>query len=132
MTRDKILFSIGLTEIAIGATTLAAVLFSLINHANAKPPNILTFVVATSFLSALLGVGLLRNSSVACKLLIYFSSVVVLSKVLIFTGIIYLSGALETSVPSDLKNGISVAYHLFLIFYLKRNCSKLLFTDYTI
>ena len=127
MTRGKILTAIGVIEILIGAITISATTFSVMAGTNAKTPNVLGFVLLTSFLSTALGIGTLRRRKAACDLLVYFSSVIVLSKVLIFAGIITLNGALEASVPASFKNSISILYHCFVIFYLCRDDVKKLF-----
>ena len=118
--RDKILLAIGITEILIGGVTILATTASLLLASNTKAPNVFTFVVITSALSMLLGVGFLLRKKAALKLLIYFSSIIILSKILIFTDIIRLNGALETAIDSGIKNNISIVYHMFLIIYLNR------------
>jgi len=127
MARSKILTAIGVMEILIGAITISGTMFSVMAGANAKTPNVLGFVLLTSFLSTALGTGILKHKKTACDLLIYFSSVIVLSKVLIFAGILTLNGALETSVPAPFKNSVSILYHCFVIFYLCRSDVKELF-----
>src|SRR4030042_2401009 len=104
-----------LTEIFIGATTFTAVILSLIETKSAKPMEVLIFVLMTGLISSILGLGILRHSSICYRSLIFFSLVVILSKVLIFAKIITLNGALETTVPADLKNIISLIYHSIFI-----------------
>ena len=109
-----------LIEILIGLVTLAAVILSIIQGKSTKPLEVFLFVLITAIISTGLGFGLLRNDLASYRLLLYFSSVIILSKILIFAKIITLSGALETTVPSFLKNLISVFYHGLLIFYFTR------------
>ncbi len=120
MIRNKILLSIALIEILIGVITIVATVISLFLSANAKTPNVFVFVILTAAASSLIGIGILQLRTLAYKLLIYFSSVIVLTKVLIFTDIIQLNGALEISIPSPIKDGISVLYHIFVIYFLTR------------
>ena len=127
--QNKLIPLIGLTEILIGTTTLLATFISLALSANQKPPNVLLFVITTSVVSALLGIGLLQYKKTAYELLLFFAAVVVLSKILIFMNIIYLDGALETSIAPELKNGISIVYHSLLIFYLREAKIKALFVN---
>ena len=127
MRHPKTILIIGLTEILIGSTTLIATFIALGLSANQKPQNILLFVIATSITSTLLGIGILQFKKTAYDLLIFFASVVVLSKILLFMDIIHLNGALETSLPSPLKDGISLVYHSLLIFYLNESKIKQLF-----
>ncbi|MBL7198004.1 MAG: hypothetical protein ISS47_07885 [Candidatus Omnitrophica bacterium] len=123
----KGILSFSLIEIVIGLFTIITVSFSLILNFNTKPLNILIFVYATSILLFFLGLGLLIFNRQAYKLLIFLASVVILSKILIFSKIIQLNGALETSIPSNLKNIISIAYHSILFWYLKLKNIKCLF-----
>ena len=112
------------TEIFIGAATLAAVSLSLIEKISTKPTQVLIFVLVTAVTSAVLGLGILRHNLRCYRILIFFSLVVILSKILIFANIITLNGALETTVPADLKNIISLIYHSLLIFYFTRKSVK--------
>lgn len=107
----------GLIEVAIGAGTLAAVLASLMRGTSTKPLAVLLFVLLTSATSLILGVGLMRRNDTCYRVLLSLSAMIVFSKVLIFAGIITLSGALETSIPSPLKHSVSLVYHLLLLGY---------------
>lgn len=107
----------GLIEICIGLVTLIAVILSLVLGTSAKPPAVLIFVLATSIISACLGIGILMNNLASYHMLMFFATVVVFSKALIFAKIISLSGDLETNIPSSTKNIISIIYHSILIFY---------------
>ena len=127
MDGKKTINFIGIVEIFIGGLTLTAVIFSILAHANTKTPNVLIFVVVTSLISLLLGIGILKHNKTAYQLLIYFSSVIVLSKILIFTNIIGLNGAMETSIPQGLKNNLSILYHFFVIVFLCRKNIKTYF-----
>ncbi len=120
---------IALTEILLGGITLIAVFTSLILGKSTKPLEVLVFVLATSLTSFILGVGLLRKSRSAYRLLIFLSLVIAFSKILIFAKIITLSGALETTIPSSTKNVISIIYHTVVIFYLTRKPMKAIFNE---
>jgi len=118
-------------EIAIGIITILGVSVSIILKFNTKPLNILAFVYVTSILSLWLGLGLLNFNNKSYELLIFLAGVVIISKVLIFTGIIHLDGALETKIPLSLKNTISVLYHSALLWYLNLGSIKKLFRKQT-
>jgi len=107
-------------EILIGIVTLVAVAASIIEATSRKPTEVIVFVLISAAISIYLGFGILRHNFVCYYLLLYFTSIIILSKILIFAKIITLSGALETSIPSDLKNLISIFYHGSLIFYFMR------------
>ena len=99
----------------------------LVMSSTPKAPNILGFVVITSIISTALGIGILKVKRVAYDLLIYFSSVILLSKLLIFMNIIELNGALETALPASFTNVVSFLYHGIIILYLKRIAIRHLF-----
>ncbi|HOW35485.1 MAG TPA: hypothetical protein PL155_03630 [Candidatus Omnitrophota bacterium] len=125
--QKKIILLIAVIEIFIGVITLSAIAVSLVLSTNTKTPNVLLFVLITASLSTFLGVGVLRFSKIAYKLLIYFSSVVILSKILLWADIISLNGFLVTSFPAHIKDSISVIYHSFVIAYLNRKNIEQLF-----
>ena len=113
----KGIFFFGLTEIAIGIATFIAVTQTLNAGISTKPPNVLGFVVLSSLISASLGAGVLLRREYSRKLFIFFAGWIILSKILIFSRIITLNGAIETTLPLSLKNAISCAYHLLAIYY---------------
>jgi len=115
--RNYGIFIFGLIEIGIGLITFAVVIASLILGKSTKPLEVLIFVLTTAVISFGLGLGILRMSLQCYHLLLFFSAVVILSKALIFAKIITLNGALETSMPSQVKNTISIVYHILLIRY---------------
>ena len=107
----------GVIEILIGSITFIAVTLSLLQGASVKPLEVLVFVLATAGISAGLGIGILMRRLAALRLLLFFSCVIILSKALIFAKIITLNGALETALPSSVKNIISVVYHVLVVVY---------------
>ena len=107
----------GIVEFLFGTITFIAVTLSLVRGASAKPLEVAVFVLATACISAGLGIGILRRNLQAYHLLLFFSYVIILSKILIFAKIITLSGALETAIPASLKNIISIVYHALLVVY---------------
>jgi hypothetical protein len=120
---------IGMIEILTGSVTILANFITLAFSLNTKSPSILFFVIVAGIVSILIGIGILRFKKFAYWLLFYFSSVVLLSKVLILMGVMQLNGALETSVPGPLKNIASIVYHCYVIFYLSKSGVKQIFHD---
>ncbi len=120
MKHYQTILTIGITEIFIGGITFLLTIGSLVLSVNQKSPNVLTFVIVTSIISSLIGIGILKFNKVAYQTLLYFSSVILLSKILILMDIIQLNGELETTIHPDIKSGISILYHGFVIFYLQR------------
>ena len=115
------------TEVLIGSITLFAVTLSIMQGKSSKPLEVLVFVSASAILSVVLGLGILRFNLTCYRFLLYFSSVIIFSKILIFAKVITLSGSVETSIPADLKNVVSILYHSLLIFYLTCRRAKRLF-----
>jgi len=114
----------GILEIAIGAVTLIATLASLILGVSQKPAPILAFVLIAAVTSLSIGIGILKLNRISYYLLLYFSTVIILSKILIFSHVIILSGALETSIPSNIKDTVSIIYHTILLFCLAQPAVK--------
>lgn len=111
-------------EILIGLITFIAVILSLIQGKSTKPIQVLIFVLATATISSYLGFGILKHNLKSYYLLLYFSSVIILSKILIFAKIITLNGALETTIPASFKDTVSILYHSLLIFYFTRKSTR--------
>jgi len=124
MKRKSGIIIFAFIEILIGSVTLIAVILSLIEGRSTKSPSVLVFVLLTATLSLILGFGVLKRILLCYRLLLYFSAIVILGKILIFSGIITLSGALETGIPSTLKNTLSIIYHMLLIFYFTRRAVR--------
>lgn len=118
----------GIIEILIGSFTLSGVATSLVLGTSQKPLGVLIFVVCAAVVSLGLGVGILRRNRPCYYLLLFFASLVLASKLLIIAKVIVLSGALETVIPSPVKNIISLAYHLLLILYLTLPSSRRAFS----
>ena len=111
-------------EILIGLITIIAVICNLLQGKSTKSFEVLVFVLVTAATSTGLGIGLLKRSLNSCRLLLLFSCIIIFSKILIFANIISLNGALETIIPSSLKNIISIVYHCSIIFYFTRKRIK--------
>jgi len=127
LKRTHPILLIGSIEILIGGITLLTTLVALLFSSPQKTPNVLCFTVITSIISTVIGIGIIRVQKTAYELLLYFSSVILLSKLLIFMNIIQLNGALETSIPASFQNLVSFLYHATIIVYLKRNAIRHLF-----
>ncbi len=123
----RILRLIGITEILIGGVTLIATLLSLFTATSTKTPNVLLFVILAAITSTIIGIGILEMKRSAYLMLLYFSSLVIFSKILIFLDIAHLNGALMTSIPAPLKDTISLIYHAFIFYYLTRKEVQQLF-----
>lgn len=117
MRPRKYIIFFGSTEIAIGMITLGAIASSIITHSSTKSLNVLIFVIISGLISTSLGIGVILRSHYFRKLIMFFAGWIILSKILVFGGIITLNGQLETFIPTGLKNIISMIYHTSIIFY---------------
>ena len=127
MTHFRTILIIGIIEIGIGGITLISTWLSLILETNTKSPNVLLFVIVAAAVSTSIGIGILKFKKFAYDLLLYFSSVVIFSKLLIFLDIIQLNGTIQTTVPSYINDAISVSYHAYVIYFLKKEEIKKVF-----
>jgi len=111
---------IAIIEILLGTSVLTSNFLTILFGCNTKSASTLFFIVVSSLISTFLGIGLLYFKRIAYNLLLYFSSVIILSKILIFLQIIHLDGHVKIFVPLWLQNIVSIAYHGLIIFYLKK------------
>ena len=122
---------IGFTELSIGIVTILGLTLSSLLHLSTKSPVVFVFVLISAIISASIGMGLLRCLHWARMSLIFFSGYIVLTKLVLFWGLIKLNGEMATLIPTDLKNLISVLYHTFIILFFnlrivkERFCAKL-------
>jgi len=123
----KIVVLIARTEIFIGIITIASLLLSPLFTGIKKPGNVFMFILVASLFSSIIGIGLLMNRGWARKLLIFFSTYIVLTKMLIFSDLLYFSGEILTFIPYGFKNFISVIYHCFIIVFFNRKTVKAAF-----
>ncbi len=129
MKNYRFVLFLGCIEVLIGLVTIFFNFFTLILGTNTKSPNVLFFVTIAATASFSIGVGILKFYKIAYQSLLYFSSVIILTKILILLGIIHLDGSLETTVPGPVKTLVSIAYHGFVIYYLLKPDIKNLFHD---
>ena len=120
MRHYRIIIIIAIIEILIGSVTIFYNLLAILLNHNNKSPDILCFVIIAGILSTLIGVGLLKLNKHAYELLIFFSIVVILSKILILMHVFQINGALETTIPGPIKRTASIAYHAFVLYYLRK------------
>ena len=116
-------------EILIGVTTLVASNAICLMASYCKPLNVAVFVYSSSIVSTVLGVGLLKFKNWARTLLIFFSGYILLTKLLIFGGLLVFNGELLTYIPRDTKNIISIIYHASIIVTFTRYSIKKCFAE---
>ena len=108
------------TEIILGIVSLFCTTFCLLNNQPAYPATAAIFLVATALISISLGIGILNYNRQSYYLLIFFSGVVALSKILIFSNVISLNLTITFRVTPRVSNATSLIYHSLLIFYFTR------------
>jgi len=118
MKKDLWINGIGAIEVAIGVTTLLGLISMPLLYGIKKPVNILVFVLISSLVSSALGGGLLLRKEWARSLLVFFSGYVLITKLLLATGLLYFTGESELFLPLEIKNIISTVYHLCVIIIL--------------
>ncbi|MBL7157531.1 MAG: hypothetical protein ISS92_05175 [Candidatus Omnitrophica bacterium] len=119
-----VIYLVAFIEIAIGFCTIGGLALSSIFSLSQKPPNIFMFVFISAVISTSLGIGLLLAKNWARKLLMFFSGWVILTKLLIFMGVLQFSGELLTVVSNPAKNTLSIVYHATLIILLNHQAFK--------
>lgn len=119
---------IAFVEMAIGSITIGGLSLAVVFLPSQKPFNVFVFVLGSAITSALLGLGLLTYSNLVRRLLIFFSGYVILTKILVFAGILHFTGELVTFVSSPVKNAVSILYHTFVILTLNSGLVKKLFS----
>jgi hypothetical protein len=112
---------IAIIETGIGLATLAgatAVQFWGIFGLAPKPLNVYIIVLIAAASALILGLGLLLGKEWARILLMFFAGYILLTKLLIYLGLMSFTGAVITAIPAGVKDGISVIYHAFLVTFL--------------
>jgi hypothetical protein len=120
--------AISCVEMLIGASTVTGLLASAAMAAQKKPANVFLFVLVSAAASFIIGAGLFRRKEWARMPLVFFSGYIILTKMLVFTGLMKFSGEIITFIPADLKNLISILYHFFVVVYFTRMSIKKEFT----
>lgn len=111
-------------EVAIGTATMSGLTASIVFALPKKPINIFMFVFISAVISTSLGVGLFLKKNWPRRLLIFFSGWVILTKMLVFMGILHFSGELLVVVSNPVKNAFSIAYHSIIVFLLNQKAFK--------
>ncbi len=115
---ENLVNAVAFTEVLIGALTVISSVFFLLAGASQKPLNVLVFVLVTSTLSLLMGLGLYARNDLIRRALIFFSGYIALTKVMMFMGLFSFSGEVLSTFPTGFKNALSAAYHLFVMIFL--------------
>ena len=120
MSNERIVKIIGYIELLIGLITAASLIVFSSLSISEKPLNVFIFVITSSIVSILLGLGLLDYQEWARQLIIFFSGYVIITKILILFELLYFSGEIITVVPAELKNCLSLLYHSWVILFFNQ------------
>ncbi len=111
---------IGIIEFLIGIITIYACVVALEMNFYAKPLSVTIFVIGSSLASIFLGINLLRLKRFAIKLMVIFSFYILVTKVLIFAGLLVFTGDIQSFMPIATKDTISFIYHLVALVFFYR------------
>jgi len=120
VVNKKIVSAIAYFEMTISVVTVIGLSAAIAMGEQHKPFNVFVFVLVTAWMSFGIGLGLLLYKEWARMTIAFFSGCIIVIKILIFAGIMHFNGEIITFIPTDVKNMISIMYHLFLIVYLTR------------
>jgi len=119
-----IIKAVGCIELIIGSITFLNLITYSSLSITKKPMNVFIFVIISNAISVLLGLGILNYRNWARKFLIFFSGYIIITKILIFSNLLYFTGEIVTFIPNSLKDSISILYHSFLILFFIQTVVK--------
>ena len=128
MSKKIIVRLIAFVELLIGLSTLFGLIKYSLLLVSKKPINVFVFVLLSSAISTVIGLGLINYREWARNLLVFFSGYVILTKILILSGLLRFSGEIITVIPATLKNCISILYHSFVIIFFNQRVIKKYFS----
>ncbi len=111
---------VAIAELMIGLITITGLFISQAFAFPQKPLNVFCFVLATAATSAVIGIGIFKRWRWAWLLLVFFSGYIVITKIMLLTGLLIFTGEIITFIPMDIKNYISIGYHSFIVIYFTR------------
>ena len=112
---------VAIIEILIGLyISLSFIVASLINPPGI-PKTVYGFVVVTSLISVIIGIGLFKYKNWGRQFLIFFAGYIVFTKFLLFSNLIEFTVNTIKFIPINLKDMLSFIYHcvILAIFNLK-------------
>ena len=123
----KLINLIASIECAIGASTALSLFYYPGQSGSRKPTGVFIFVLIAAAVSFLIGAGLFLKKEKARKYLVYFSGYIVIEKMLVFLGVLSLNGRVLVAVLGIPVDGISVVYHLLILWLFNKPNMKLFF-----
>jgi hypothetical protein len=111
---------IALIELLIGLITIIGLFISQAAAFPQKPLNVFIFVLVAAATSSAIGIGIFKRWRWAWLLLVFFSGYIVITKIMLLTGLLIFTGEIIAVIPMEMKNYISIAYHSFIVLYFTR------------
>jgi hypothetical protein len=118
---------IAFLELIIGLTTLISLTALYLLSISTKPLNVFIFVLVSSIISIIIGLGLLAHKNWAREVLLFFSMYIVFTKILIFSNLLQFKGEIITFIPGLTKNIVSFLYHSFILLFFNQGKVKQIF-----
>ena len=113
--------AVAIIEILIGLSiSLSFIIASLINPPG-RPKTVYGFVILTSLISVIIGIGLFKYKNWGRQFLIFFAGYVIFTKFLLFSNLVEFTGNTIKAMSIELKDVLSFLYHIvvLVIFNLK-------------
>ncbi len=128
MNTRFVIRTVGIIELSIGITTVGGMSIAGGLGILHKSLPVILFVLISSVFSATLGIGILRYREWARALVVFFSGYVILTKILIWAGLMRFSDGALTTIPPAASQCISILYHGLVIGYFTGRTAKNFFT----
>ncbi len=118
---------VGYLELVMGFLVISVSTFAQFGHFSVfspKPVNVYLFVVASALTGIVLGAGILSGKAWARTLLVFFAGYVILTKILAYGGLLSFKGTILTSIPTGIKDAVSLLYHSFIVLFLSQKVQR--------
>ena len=119
---------IAFVELLIGLSTLFGLISYSLLSMSKKSLNVFIFVLLSSAISTIIGLGLLNYREWSRILIVFFSGYVILIKILIVAGLLRFNGEIITFIPISFKNCVSILYLGFIVVFFNQKTVKAYFT----
>jgi hypothetical protein len=107
--------AVAIIEILIGLSiSLSFIIASLITPPG-RPKTVYGFVVLTSLISVIIGIGLFKYKNWGRQFLIFFAGYVIFTKFLLFSNLVEFTGNTIKAMPVELKDVLSLIYHVVIL-----------------
>jgi hypothetical protein len=130
MSRMAGVLFIAASEIGIGILTFFLLLIQAVSASSEPGIWFLILGFLSVFASCFFGIGLLKFSERARHLLVGFSFLVLLNKVLLVMNMSSLSSFVDFGISDYLRNVVSFSYHTFIILFLSQPRVRACFLGY--